>query len=312
MASMRTAASPRRPGSVALVAATLWVGITLLLLSPALTETGLDRGSPDSAWPQFRGPDRSGVVERAPLADSWPEGGPPEVWRRELGPAFSAISVVGDRLYTLFSDGDGADGESEAKEYAGAFDPRTGEELWRRALGPTFVNEFGNGPRSTPTLDSGTLFALGSMGDLYALAAENGEVRWHVSLGETFGARPSRWGFSTSVLVDGDLLLVESGGKEGKAVAGLDRATGETRWHFGDAADEHSYSSPIAVALGGERHYVVIAAGQAQGIDREGKTLWAHPWPAAFRQAIGVALKDQDDMAHMLPRLDAFLPGEAA
>lgn len=37
-----------------------------------------------------------------------------------------------------------------------------------------------------------------------------------------------------------------------------------------------------------------------------------HPWPTAFRRAIGVALKDQDDMAHMLPRLDAFLPGEAA
>lgn len=36
------------------------------------------------------------------------------------------------------------------------------------------------------------------------------------------------------------------------------------------------------------------------------------PWPAAFRRSIGVVLKDQDDLAHMAPRLDAFLPGEAA
>ncbi|MEM6663188.1 MAG: MoxR family ATPase [Pseudomonadota bacterium] len=35
-------------------------------------------------------------------------------------------------------------------------------------------------------------------------------------------------------------------------------------------------------------------------------------WPAAFRRAIGVALKDQDDLTYLAPRLDAFLPGEAA
>ena len=36
------------------------------------------------------------------------------------------------------------------------------------------------------------------------------------------------------------------------------------------------------------------------------------PWPTAFRQAIGVALKNQDDMTWMEPRLDAVLPREAA
>ncbi|MEM9139550.1 MAG: MoxR family ATPase [Pseudomonadota bacterium] len=35
-------------------------------------------------------------------------------------------------------------------------------------------------------------------------------------------------------------------------------------------------------------------------------------WPDAFRRAIGVALKDQDDLAFMAPRLDQVLPGEAA
>lgn len=36
------------------------------------------------------------------------------------------------------------------------------------------------------------------------------------------------------------------------------------------------------------------------------------PWPVAFRRAIGVAIKDHDDLTYMAPRLDAFLPGEAA
>ena len=35
-------------------------------------------------------------------------------------------------------------------------------------------------------------------------------------------------------------------------------------------------------------------------------------WPDAFRRAIGTALKDQDDLSYMAPRLDQFVPGEAA
>jgi hypothetical protein len=36
------------------------------------------------------------------------------------------------------------------------------------------------------------------------------------------------------------------------------------------------------------------------------------PWPRAFARAIGVVLKDQDDLAHIAPRLDAILGGAAA
>lgn len=35
-------------------------------------------------------------------------------------------------------------------------------------------------------------------------------------------------------------------------------------------------------------------------------------WPDAFRRAIGVALKDHDDLSYIATRLDAILPGEAA
>lgn len=36
------------------------------------------------------------------------------------------------------------------------------------------------------------------------------------------------------------------------------------------------------------------------------------PWPRAFARAIGVALKDQDDLAYMAPRLDGLLADAAA
>lgn len=37
-----------------------------------------------------------------------------------------------------------------------------------------------------------------------------------------------------------------------------------------------------------------------------------NPWPEAFRQAIGVALKDHDDLSYMEPRLDGVIPQVAA
>jgi MoxR-like ATPase len=35
-------------------------------------------------------------------------------------------------------------------------------------------------------------------------------------------------------------------------------------------------------------------------------------WPEAFRRSIGVALKDEEDLAHMRPRMDAFIAAVAA
>jgi MoxR-like ATPase len=36
------------------------------------------------------------------------------------------------------------------------------------------------------------------------------------------------------------------------------------------------------------------------------------PWPEAFRRSIGTALKDEEDLAHMRPRMDAFIGAVAA
>ncbi len=286
----------RRPyGWVSLVIA----GLVLSSSVPAGAEAGADD------WPQFRGTHRDGISRETGLLDSWPEGGPKERWRQPLGEGYSAISVVDGRLYTMFAEAPaeestpaavnaeaGAEAPKTDKpapktEYAAAFDAATGKELWRTVIGERIVTEFGNGPRSTPTVDGDTVYVLGAHGELMALATSDGAERWQIQLTEEFGTQRPYWGFSTSTLVEADLLLIESGGPEGKSYAGLDKATGKVRWTTGDAG-RAGYSSPLAVTMAGERRFIYVTGGQLRAIDTAGSEVWSHPWPQGETHAMPI------------------------
>ena len=239
--------------------------LPLLLLSPAAL-FGEDAGRD---WPQFRGPDRDGQSPATDLRRDWTETAPQELWRVPLGEGYSGISVVGDRLFTLFSH--------EGKEYLGSFEAKSGKQLWRTELSPALETSMGNGPRSTPTIADGVAYVLGTDAFVSAVSTEDGSILWRVDLQQRFGSRLPQWGPSSSPLVDGDLVLVEAGGEEA-GFAALNRKTGETLWTAFD--QRMGYSSPILLPVGDEAHYVFApsAARQLVGLSREGKVLWTHEW----------------------------------
>lgn len=242
----------------------LWT--LLFLLFPGLLTAGALAGD----WPQFRGPDRSGVSDEAGLLRAWPPDGPKVLWRKAVGEAFSGIAVAGGRLLT------GAlDGESEAIVALGA---ATGEEIWRTPIGPKFEEEFGNGPRSTPTVAGDAVYALSSTGRLVALRAADGTKLWEVDLQAAQGSQQPQRGFSSSPLVDGDLVLVEAGGKEGKGLLALDRRTGKVAWSAMEGRP--GYSSLIAADIDGVRQYVLVPTGgnEVIGISTSGQILWRQAW----------------------------------
>ena len=285
---------------------TLVAGSTLALASAA----GIMAESAIEDWPQFRGHHRDGMSPATGLLDSWPEGGPKELWRKPLGEGYSAISVTGGRLYTMFAeapaegddagaaaDGDtggqaGDEGEAQAEpektEFAAAFDAASGEELWRTPIGQRIVTQFGNGPRSTPTVDGDSVYVLGAHGELAALAAADGKVRWQIAFTEAFGSSRPYWGFSTSALVEDDMLLVESLGPEGKAYVALDKASGEVRWTTGEPHPQGSYNSPMAVTLSDRRMFVYIGNNVLRAVDTSGKEMWSHPWPEGESHAMPI------------------------
>lgn len=251
----------RRRGRLAVLA-------TLSLWALASTGVAADQATVD--WPSFRGAQRNGVTTETGLLTPWPDGGLRTRWSIPLGEGYASVSVAGGRLFTLFAEGE--------TEYLVSLDPGDGTVLWKTTLGTKVETEFGNGPRSTPAVAGDTVYAVGSDMILRAVAVDHGAVRWQVDLAKDLGARPLRWGFATSPLVDGDLVLLEVGAGEGKGVAALDAATGKTRWTA--LTSGGSYGSPIAVTLGGTRQYIVAATASRQvvGLNRQGQTLWSYDW----------------------------------
>ncbi len=242
-------------------------GTAALLATVWLTFAAIGRGED---WPQFRGPERHGTSSERNLLPSWAPGQPRELWRRELGPGYSAISVVGERLYTMATIGE--------EETVVCLDARTGETLWEAGVGASKVSELGDtGPRSTPTVDDGMVYAASSAGALVALSADDGGIVWT----REHEGEPPRFGYAVSPLIDGDRLIVESGGTaQVPGVLALDKRSGELLWSALEGPA--GYSSPIAVEIGGVRQYVFFrrVGNQLVSLSTEGELLWSHPTAA--------------------------------
>jgi len=241
--------------------------LALSLVAPAPKVSDL----PGLDWPQWRGPNRDGISKETGLLKTWPKDGPKLLWTFEdTGIGFSSFSVVGNRLYTMGAQ----DPDNGDKEFVLATDTNTGKEVWRTTIGPFYQNSYGSGPRSTPTIDGDKLYALGAKGDLVCLTTVDGSKVWSKNLVSDFGGGVPNWGYSESVLIDGDKLIVTPGGNKGAMVA-LDKKTGDQIWRCEDAKDGANYSSVIIAEVGGIRHYVQQTSQHVIGVRAsDGKLLW--------------------------------------
>ncbi len=249
------------------------IALSIALVCPVLfAETSSD-------WPQYRGPERDGTSPESGILAEWPEDGPKVLWKRDVGTGFSGLAVTGDRIFTMMAE--------EGKEYAVAFDAASGDESWRTEIGAEFPSEFGDGPRSTPAVAGDHVIVLGSYGDLVGLAAGDGTRRWALHLPGDFGSAVPPHGYSTAPMIEGDLLVVEVGGGRDKAYAALDPATGKTRWTTQDGTA--TYTSPIAVTIGGQRQLISLGGNQIVSLDKKGKLLWSHDWNGGIAMPIFIA-----------------------
>lgn len=236
-------------------------GVCAVALATAggpLAQTGVD-------WPQWRGPERSGVSRETGLLDAWPAGGPPLAWRAEgAGAGYSSMAVAGGRLYTLGSRGQ--------TEYVMAFDAADGTKLWEAAHGSPYRSDRGDGPRSTPTVHGQRVSVLSSRGVLSSFDAASGTRVWSVDLVREFGGSVPNWGFSESPLVVDDRVVVNAGGRDASVVA-LRAQDGRLLWKTpGDGA---AYSSAVVAEVGGLRQVVVFTARGVVGVAlADGRLLW--------------------------------------
>lgn len=139
-----------------------------------------------------------------------------------------------------------------------------------------YRNGMGDGPRGTPTLHGDFLYAEGGNGDVTCFNAANGDTVWSVNLQTELGGGRPGWGYSESPLIEGDLVIVTPGGKQG-TLAALNKNTGEVVWRSTDLTEGAHYSSPIAADINGVRQIVQFARSHVFGVEAStGKLLWKY------------------------------------
>jgi outer membrane protein assembly factor BamB len=220
--------------------------------------------------PQFFGPQRDGVVRGVALATDWNASQPKLLWRQPIGIGWSAFAVVCSRAYTEEQRGDA--------ELVTCYDIASGRLLWAHTNLTRFVEwQGGDGPRATPTVNGGRVFAYGATGILDCLDATNGVRVWSRNILKEFQQPNLNWGTCSSPLVVDDAVIVTGGNANSATVFAFHRATGDPLWRAGN--DKASYASPILVTLAGVR--VVLSANAATLTAHDpatGKLLLDHRW----------------------------------
>ncbi|MBX7103051.1 MAG: PQQ-like beta-propeller repeat protein [Gemmataceae bacterium] len=238
-------------------------------LLTALTTLVAVSAAPAGDWPQWLGPRRDGSTDE--VVRPWKE--PLKViWRVKVGEGHSTPVVVGDQVILHAAGGPGVDDEPAVKaklEYVTAFAAKDGAVRWvGRMDKKPFQSQFGNGPRATPAVAGGQVFALGVTGTLAAFDLNNGKLTAdQVDLIDETKARVPYFGVSTSPLVVGDNVWVMAGGTE----AGLTARNVKTLKPVSKSlADAASYSAPILTSAGGKEQIVALTADAVYGIPTAG------------------------------------------
>jgi outer membrane protein assembly factor BamB len=218
-------------------------------------------------WPQWRGKNRDGVSAERGLLKTWPQGGPKLAWTAKgAGDGYSSFSIAEGKVYTLGARG--------GTEYVMAFDEATGKKLWEVANGARFSNDRGDGPRATPTVSGGTLYAYGASGDLAALEAGTGKAIWKINVLQRFGGGNITWGLSESPLVLSDRIIVNAGGNNASVVA-VNRKNGDVLWR--SQSDRAGYSSAVVHEFAGVPQAILFTATRGIAVDtRDGRLLWSY------------------------------------
>ena len=222
-------------------------------------------------WPCFHGADRTNKSPETGLLKIWPEGGPKLLWSvSDLGEGYTSVSIAGGYIYTS--------GTYDNQSYVFAFD-LDGKPVWKKANGDAWEVEVPwakgyDGPRSTPTYDNGVVYHLSELNKLTAYNAKNGDIVWTRDLKAEFEAEMPVYGFTESVLIEGDKLFVKPAGKKGYQAC-LNKLTGETLWINKEITGAYGYNSPVLHNFGGYRQLISASSEGYYGVDTEtGKLLW--------------------------------------
>ena len=222
-------------------------------------------------WPGFRGKDRDGIARGIKISSEWKTSPPVLLWQRRVGPGCSSFAAGGGLIYTQEQRGE--------DESVTCYDLANGRPVWIHTDKTRFWDSHtGAGPRGTPALHKGRVYAFGGTGILNTLDAAKGTLIWSRDVSKDTGIKALTWGFTSSPLIYGDAVYVAAAGK----MAAYDLESGRPKW-FGPEGGK-SYSSPHLVTINGVPQIALLnEPGVISFNPADGKALWAYAWKGEDR-----------------------------
>jgi outer membrane protein assembly factor BamB len=248
-------------------------------------------------WPQWMGPKSDGVYRETGIVKEIPKTFKYR-WKKPIGMGYSGPAVANGKVYVMDRKPDPTPGQK--KKEAPKKDPKdptkiifpkdttverticlradNGEQVWERANDVDYQISYGEGPRVTPTVHEGKVYALGAMGLLECLDAETGKLVWSHDFQKEYKAPQQAWGWAAHPVIEGERVLNLVGGK-GSAVVAFHKDTGKELWRNLDS-EEVGYCPILSVTLGGTPQYVVYMSDGVYGLNpSDGKKLWGIVYP---------------------------------
>ena len=215
-------------------------------------------------WPNWRGPNHNGISTESGWLAQWPADGPPQLWKTSVGLGFSSVAVCKGRAYTMGNQAD--------IDTVFCFDAETGKLLWKQSYPcPTDAHFYEGGTSATPTVEGNNVFTLSKRGDLFCFGADDGKIVWSKNIAKELNLDIPMWGFASSALIEGKLLLLNAG----SFGAAFDKSTGQAAWTTG--TDPSGYSTPVPCSFGGKPALALMTSIGAAGVDvATGGKLWQY------------------------------------
>ncbi|MEQ9408770.1 MAG: PQQ-like beta-propeller repeat protein [Fuerstiella sp.] len=270
--------------------------------------------TPDD-FPRFLGSAQNGAVSSGLQIDADRFAETKILWKQPIGRGWSGFVARNGFAVTME--------QREDQECVTCYDMGTGALQWiyqHRARHRDAVNLGRTGPRVTPTISDGMVYAVGAVGNLVCLNGADGTVRWQCDLNELLdlqlqssidsdgfevsweGNSSLAWGRSGCPLIVGDLVVVPGGGpRDGRrsTLLAFDRLSGELIWRGGD--EMIAYGSPILATVAGTEQILMTAESKVMGFDPEtGEVLWHFPRPGQSDSSANTSQVTVVDHDHVL------------
>jgi len=258
-----------------------------ILLIAILFFSFTKKEEPVSEW---RGPNRSGVYNETGLLKHWPAEGPELLWAIDsIGRGYGSPVFTTDQLFI--------NGETDSTSYLYAYNLQ-GKLLWKTACGQEWVKNF-PGSRSTPTVVGDLVYVCSGKGDIACFDKRSGTRKWMLNMITDLQGKINMFGYSQSLLVNGDLLYCSPGGTENNIVA-LNRFTGKLIWSQKAKGEVEAYGSPIVIKRDKNDILMTFTELSFHGINaKTGELLWTHPMDTAGNLHGNIPIIEGNDLIYV-------------